>query len=150
MSDRRSPETYEELFRAFTDLFNETEPEDPEEVNALLREAGYDPDEVAARMQAIAEQALASSPLNWRNRARQQLSEAAAQFENFVPTPRGSRSEIMAAIKQIIAQLGGPQSQPVAAHFRNFEEASDEDLASLLSDLEYLVGQRRRQYDDSK
>jgi len=55
---RRPIETSEDLVRAFADLFDEIEPETPEEIDAVLREAGYDPDEVGARMKAVAERAL--------------------------------------------------------------------------------------------
>jgi len=65
---RRPIETGEDLVRAFADLFDEIEPETPEEIDAVLREAGYDPDEVGARMEAVAERALVDSPLNWRTR----------------------------------------------------------------------------------
>ena len=50
--------TSEDLVRAFADLFDEVEPETPEEVDVALREAGYDPDQVAARMKAVAQEAL--------------------------------------------------------------------------------------------
>lgn len=35
---------------------------DPEEVNAILKKAGYDPDELGKKMQAVADHALANSP----------------------------------------------------------------------------------------
>jgi len=54
--------TSEDLVRAFADLFDEVEPETPEEVDAALREAGYDPDQVAARMKAVAQEALKWPP----------------------------------------------------------------------------------------
>lgn len=36
-------------------------PETPAEIDAVLREAGYDPDQIGAQMKAAAEQALARS-----------------------------------------------------------------------------------------
>lgn len=47
-----------QLVRATADLFDELVPETPEEIDAALREAGYDPDEVGARMKAVAERAI--------------------------------------------------------------------------------------------
>jgi hypothetical protein len=44
-----------ELLRLFDELFDETEPKTAEEVDAVLREAGYDPSDIASRMQALGE-----------------------------------------------------------------------------------------------
>lgn len=55
-----------ELIDALADLFDEIELED-EEVDEVLRMAGYDPDEVSKRMLRMAEDAL-----KWR---REQLGE---------------------------------------------------------------------------
>jgi len=144
MSKRRPPDTYEDLVRAFADLFDETEPQTPEDVDTFLREAGYDPDQVGARIQTLAEHALANSPLNWRNRALQELAQARAQLDDFVATTPRSRSEIIAALRQIIAQLGAEKCKLPAASFRNLERATDEDLASLLVELEYLSADQAR------
>ena len=75
MDKRHPPATEEELVHANADLFNEVEPETPEEIDAVLREGGHDPDSIAARMKSIAECALARSPLNWRNRAQLGLEQ---------------------------------------------------------------------------
>ncbi len=48
-----------ELVSAFADLFDEVEPETPEEIDDALRDEGYDPDEVGARMAEFAERELA-------------------------------------------------------------------------------------------
>ena len=57
--------TPEELIQAVADLFNEVEPETPEEIEAVLREAGYDPDAIREQMKTIAERALSKQPQKW-------------------------------------------------------------------------------------
>ncbi len=52
--------TAKEMVLAFADLFDEIEPSTPEEIDAELREAGFDPEEVAARILAAVEKALTS------------------------------------------------------------------------------------------
>jgi len=47
------------LVRLFDQLFNETEPKTAEEVDEILREAGYNPHDIASRMKALAETTLA-------------------------------------------------------------------------------------------
>lgn len=144
MTKKKPLETSEEFVNALTDLFNEIGPETPEEVEAILREAGYDPAKLAAEMQAFAEQSLKNSPLNWRNRAQQELTAARSHFESTLSRVSRSRSELIEAIQQLLQQVGG-QPQQALAHFRNFESASDDDLASMLEELEYLKSQQQGQ-----
>lgn len=144
MTKKKPLETSEEFANTLADLFNETEPETPEEIEAILREAGYDPAQLAIEMQAFAEQALKNSPLNWRNRAQQELTAARSHFESTLSRVSRSRSELIDAIQQLLQQVGS-QSQPALAHFRNFEAATDDDLASMLEELEYLKSQQQGQ-----
>jgi hypothetical protein len=138
MNKRRPPATEEELVHAFADLFDEVGPETPEEIDAVLREGGHDPDTIAARMKSIAERALARSPLNWRNRAQQELEAERTKLDRVTPVARHDRSEIIAAIQQLLSRLQAHQLAPAHA-YRNFDQATDEDLSSLLAELEYLV-----------
>ena len=57
--NRRVIETSEDLVCAFIELFEECEPEHLEFIAAILSDAGYDPGEVGAEMQAVAGLALA-------------------------------------------------------------------------------------------
>ncbi len=144
MKKRRPIETGEDLVHAFADLFDEVEPETPEEIDAALREAGYDPDNVGARMKAVAERALADSPLNWRNRAQQELEDERTRIARVAPTPLRSRADIISAIEQLLAQFGDQMGYA----YRNLESETDEDLGNLLADLEYLAFQQRRQSEE--
>ena len=138
MNKRRPPATEEELVHAFADLFDEVGPETPEEIDAALREEGHDPDTIAARMKSVAERALARSPLNWRNRAQQELEAERSKLDKVTPILRHGRGEIIAAIQQLLSRLQAHQLAPAHA-YRNFDQATDEDLSSLLAELEYLV-----------
>jgi hypothetical protein len=64
-------ETSLDLVNAITDLFNACDENmsiSEKEVDANLREMGYNPEQIEKDMQAIAEQALAASPLNRINK----------------------------------------------------------------------------------
>ncbi len=139
MTGPRPPRTDEELVRVFDHLFDQTEPQTPEEIDAVLREAGYDPDEVAARMYEVAQRALVESPLNWRTRAGAQQAEAVAQLKRFLSTARGNRTEILAGIEQVLAQLAPKQRESLTAQFRSLDHVTEADLASLLGELECLL-----------
>src|SRR5712691_2596205 len=147
MSERRPPATEDELIRAFTDLFDAVEPETPEEIQTTLRDTGYDPDSVAARMQAIVARAIENSPLNWRNRAQEELESEKARLETMASPQPHNRADIINSIKQLLTGLLHPQFE-LATHFRNFDRATDEDLVSLLADFEYLVAQQHEQSEE--
>ncbi|MBK7781774.1 MAG: hypothetical protein IPJ58_13600 [Ardenticatenia bacterium] len=139
MSDRIAPGTEEELISAIDELLADVRPpETVEEVETFLRECGYDSVDVAARMQALVDGLVAQSPLNWRNRAPQEMEAARAKREGVI-VERSDRNGTIAAIKRLYTELSEGQRQFVpAALFRNLETASDSDLADLQGDLEYL------------
>jgi hypothetical protein len=141
MTKRKRIETSEDLVHILADLFNEVSPETSEEIDDELRKAGYDPDEVAERMKSVAERAIANSPFNWRNQ-EQELAGERARLEHSTLPPGKNRMQLIEAIKQLLAQLGG-NAKLIQAYYRNFEEMSDEDLASLQSELEFLISQQR-------
>ena len=149
MNERRPPTTEDELIHSFADLFDAVEPETPEEIQTTLKDAGYDPDGVAARMQAIAARAIENSPFNWRKRAQRELETEKTRLETRTSSTPRNRAGIVDAIKQLLAGLSGQQFE-LAAHFRNFDQATDEDLSSLLADLEYLVSQQREPSEETE
>jgi len=149
MNKRQPPATEEELVHAFADLFDEVGPDTSEEIDAVLREGGHDPDTIAARMKSIAERALSRSPLNWRNRAQQELEAERSKLDRVTPIVRRGREEIIAAIQQLLSRLQARQLAPAHA-YRNFDQATDEDLASLLAELEYLVAAKHAHEEEEK
>lgn len=135
MTTKKAPETDIELVNAFGDLFSELKIESVEEANILLRAAGHDPDAMAKQFLGIIDQTLATSPLNWRTQ-QSRLTRARDKL-NSIRKWRYSRSELDAAVQELLSLL--PQSQPLAAHYRNFQEMTDEDLNTWLDELAFLV-----------
>jgi len=141
MSDRRPPQSDDEILEAFAELFDSVPPDTPEEIQAALLEAGIDPDQVANEVKQLVEDGLASSPYNWRN-AQPALDQARLELEaSQIETP-GERSDIVEAIQQLLSQS---RDQSLAAHFRNenFSQMSKEELASLYQELKYLSEHNR-------
>ena len=141
MNKRRPVETSEDLVRAFADLFDEIEPETPEEIDAVLHEADLYLDEMGTRMKTATEQALAKSPLNWRNRASRELEDERARIAHFETARPGDRACLIEAIKRLTGQV----PRQITYAYRNLDSMTDEDLASLLSNLEYLASQKSGQ-----
>lgn len=143
MRKRKPVETEEQLLNALEEFFCDVAEDEPiEGIDAELREIGYDPDALGSRMDELARRALADSPLNWRNRGRREIEaakEKLGRFESLPITQSLDRPALVDAIQQLLRKLGYRDPQLVPAHFRNFETASDQDLVSLLRQLEYLA-----------
>ncbi|MHB0874468.1 MAG: hypothetical protein ACYC5O_00335 [Anaerolineae bacterium] len=137
MNNREPVPTDDELLRAIAHFLSPVEPMSDDEADAILLENGLDPEAVGARMKAAADAALARSPYNWRTQARQQLNVARAAREGAKRRLKLNRQELLDSIQQLL--LAGGREQRVAhAYYRNLTEATDEDLESLLMDLESL------------
>jgi hypothetical protein len=141
---KRKPETDQDLINSIAQLLEQEDPdESPELVDDELRAAGFDPEEIGAKIARIAEEAHRRSPLNWRQRARAERTEAERRLARRSDITRlRSRDEIVREINAVVARSPRLQGAPtVQAHFRNFETATNEDLADLLVELEFLEGE---------
>lgn len=145
MSDKagKSPETEEEMYEVFLELFDGIAPETSDEIDMFLRENGYNPDELTESAKNIFKEVLEASPLDWRNRARQEIEVTKTTIRQSEPKPESNRRQIIAEIEAIQQK----RSAAVAAHFRNLDlnNVSTEELADMLADLEYLVSQDTQQ-----
>ncbi len=141
MKEKKAPGTEEELLARLERLFDQLEPDTADEVDIILREAGLDPEEVGARMKAAAERQFAASPLNWRNKARQEVAEAEARLAKFSSTPTAGQADLRERIERLLRGLSATHRSVAAAYHRNLEEATESDLQSLLSELEYLTSE---------
>ncbi len=71
MTENKSPGTYKELLKSLLELLTESIDETPEEVDQYLRDAGYDPDALVARMRKRIKVAMDASPLNPKSQKEQ-------------------------------------------------------------------------------
>jgi hypothetical protein len=145
VNKRRSIETNEDLLRAFADFLEDPDPLTTEEIDAALCEAGYNPDEVGARIEISAKQALARSPLNWRNRARAEIEHqreriATIQKEQSIAEAPRNKTSLVKAIEE----LAQTATRKVALAHRDLESHTEEDLATLLAELQFLVDEYNR------
>jgi hypothetical protein len=146
---KKSPETYRAFLDRLEDLLDQSPPENVKEAEDELRDAGLDPEVVGQRMRAIAEQTLARSRANWWAEAAVERRHALDKLTQFAAPIPDARSGIEAAIRQILQQSPRLRDLPtVSAHFRNFAEATDEDLKSLLLELEFLRMETSKDSED--
>jgi hypothetical protein len=110
------------------------------DANQLLTEAGFNPDEVGKKFQNIANQSMAESPHNWRNRAHVAHKNAKEEYQKTksVQKTKNSRTELIEAISALLSQ----HNLRVSFAHRNLTDQSDEDLESLLHQLEFIASQK--------
>jgi len=104
------------------------------EILDSLRAQGIDPDESLQQFRQI----LSEHAPTWREEAARARQVMATSFETQKAEIRRTRSEIERDIREMIESmraLGAPIE--AGAYHRNFEEARDEDLESLLEDLRF-------------
>jgi hypothetical protein len=145
---KKQPETYRAFLDRLEDLFDQSPPETIKDAQDELVNAGLDPNVIGERIKLIADRSIAHARSNWWAEAAAQRRNALANINRFTTQIPDSRPAIEAAIRDILQQTPGLKDLPaISAHFRNFAEAADEDLKSLLLELEFL---RQETAKDSK
>jgi hypothetical protein len=141
MNKKRAIETEQDLVNALEDFaFDVDENESIQDIDDELKTLGYDPDLIGRKFQAIASHVLAASPLDWRNRAPIEIAEAREKLEHIgqPDTKHQDKASIIEAIQLALKNLGFSDSAVIPAQYRNFEEATENDLISMLQQLNYL------------
>jgi hypothetical protein len=108
-------------------------------LDAGIRAQGGDPDAIARRGAALAEELLARRKrLGWQVKARADMEAARAKMATAPKTPPLPRSELLDRIEA--ARNDARLRAPVTAAFRKrgAEECSDDELRSLLDEIEML------------
>ena len=128
-----------ELFRKISRLSSESEWTSTENRQALV-EAGVDPEAISARVLANITQSKKQFLTNWKSAAHsrrvallQQLDKARATYISTLARP-----QLLDEIKRALGTLSLEPAAQYAVAFRKFEHASDDDLRSLLEELEML------------
>jgi hypothetical protein len=138
--------TYKDYLLSLLALLNTKEELSIHDTDQILTEAGYNPAEVGKKFQAIADQSIKKSIHNWRNRAHTEHEQAKATFleKNEPASSHLSRAELLDAINNLLAQ----ENLKVAPAYRNLSAQTDEDLESMLRQLQYIIAQRAKKSDD--
>jgi hypothetical protein len=105
-----------------------------DEIMDSLRAQGVDPEESLRQFR----QTLSAHAPTWREKAARARADLAASFESQKARVHRTRTEIEREIRETMESmraLGAPIE--AGAYHRNFEEARDEDLESLLDDLQF-------------
>jgi len=136
---KKPPETYRAFLDRLEDLFDQSPPESIKDAQDELIDAGLNPDAIGERIKAVADRSLARARASWWAEAAAERRSALANITRFTTRIPDSRRDVEAAIRDILQQSPSLNDLPaISTHFRNFAEATDEDLKSLLVELEFL------------
>jgi len=115
-----------------------------EDVKESLREQGIDPENALQDFRNI----LATHAPSWREKASRERQKVKESLGDEPTQPNRSRAEIVAEIKEVADSMGS-LGAPIAAgaYHSRFEEASEDDLDSLLRDLKIQRDLLRRKQE---
>ena len=108
-----------------------------EEARERVTAMGLDSDEVAASIKERIERHIALATEARIATAAEGYERAAAKLASRAE-PLRPRDEQLAILRGLIDRAG---PRAVAVHFRNFEEATDQDLAQMIATLRHLLGE---------
>lgn len=128
------------------------EDQDHERIRQKLKDAGYDPDELAAEGKELAQSLISKARAKSRESASR-LPEAAVRLADEMESQGFDVPEDLdKAIADILAgKMGEGSQQQLRAYWRNFEKATREDKIQILKDIRLLMAlKQQKKPDDGK
>lgn len=125
------------FIECLTDFMSDSEGLTQEEIATELEELGIDTAELAAAADEIAKRGSAASRLAWRDRAK----DRRAEIEELLKSKKIGRTalELKDKVREILMGSYGQGALSYAeAYFRKLDSFSENDLESLIEDLEDL------------
>lgn len=121
----------------FSDFMSDPSGLAPEDIEEALKQEGVDVPAIEQRVRKLVQEASKKRRLGWRDRAREKREkiERLLQSKGIPAAATGLREKVM----EILAGDYGPGALSYAeTYFRKKEACSEEDLESLIEDLEDL------------
>jgi hypothetical protein len=129
-----------DLLQRINRLSSEAEWTDTE-LRQVLSDEGIDPSLFLERVRAGVKKLLRDSPYHWRNRAKELRSKLGASIltAQLRRNQRLSRKQLLGNIEATLARMPPGLAQQLAFEHRNFEKCSDDDLQSILIEIECIA-----------
>jgi hypothetical protein len=112
----------------------------PDEARQALHEAGIRSQEVTDSILQLVTRLKKDSPFHWKNRAATIRRELLDKMQTRVRTETWglTRPQLLDKVKETIRRLPAPAADQYAVAFRKFEDATEDDLRSMLEELALL------------
>jgi hypothetical protein len=119
-----------------------------EETWETLKEAGVSPEQVAEDTVQLVTRLKKDSPFHWKTRANTKRRELLQKMQAQVgaETLKLDRSQLLNGVKEAIRRLPAPAAAQYSVAFRKFEEATDDDLRSMLEELSILADLEKEEH----
>lgn len=139
MSDIKPIKSITDLFHRINRLSSEADWTEEELLQALTEE-GINPSHLLEKVRSDVKHLLTQSPYYWRNRARtlREILEGRVRAQDRQLAERLPRKELLGHIEATLARMPPSIAQQFALEHRNFGECTDEDLRSILLELECI------------
>lgn len=136
-----------ELFRRIANLSSEADWA-PEENRETLIEAGVRPDDVTGPTLQLVTRLKKESPFHWKTKADARRRELLEKLRERLRADAAglTRSQLLDKLTEAIHRLPAPAAEQYAVAFRKFEEATEDDLRSMLEELAILADLEKDQH----
>ena len=134
MTERKS--NTRQLFQNIAKLSSEAD-RTVDETREALSEAGIVPDDVAARVLQLVSHLKKDSPFHWKTRANAKRRELLEGLKARVTAEVAglTRPQLLKKLTEAIQRLPGPAATQYGVAFRKFEDATEEDLRSMIEEV---------------
>lgn len=131
------------LIYYLSDLIADSSTQSIEEVHQELLDMGIDGKDFTAKIKEKVASAVEKERLSWIENARKEMSQAfkPAIASKTVPKDRAS---IVSILKEKIIGLTNAGYEVPEAYFHKFEYATNEDLLTIIEDLEQLEAKSKK------
>lgn len=144
MDKNKTPKTDKDIEREFESLFNLIhEPNTDEEIIKELEDTGYKLEELKTTGRKFVNNLIAN---NWRFVTSEEIDNKARKISEIPFRTNLTKDKLLIAIRKISEVLATKGSQPSLA-FRNLENLTEEDLASILQELEFEASEKNIKLD---
>ena len=109
-----------------------------DELRESVRSMGMDPDRLLARAKEQIDRAREEARLGWVARARARLPQIRERLRDAKTLAGLGREQHLRRIREAAEGAFGTRAREFVASFHKFEDLPDEDLASLVEDVEAL------------
>lgn len=136
-----------ELLRNISKLSSEAE-WTPDENQEALAEAGIRATDVSESVVQLVERLKKESPFHWKAKAAAMRRSLLEKVHSRISAEAAglSRGQLLDKVQEAIRRLPGPVGQQYAVSFRKFEEATEDDLRSMLEELAIVAEMEKDQH----
>jgi DNA-binding transcriptional MerR regulator len=108
-----------------------------EETREVLSEAGADPDEITARVLQLVTRLKKESPFHWKAKANAKRQELLGNIKAKIAAEVAdlNRPQLLQKLTDAIRRLPSPAAAQYGVAFRRFEDATEEDLRSMIEEV---------------